>query len=361
MADPNGKSPEEWTNEYELQHAALSSITSRLRTLLGDLLANAKIEVVSLDSRTKTPASFQRKVEEKGDKYDNPLDEITDLIGLRIITYYLEDVDAVGELIERQFEIDWDNTIDKATAFATDQFGYVSVHYVVSLDSSRNALPEWTDFTQRCAEIQVRTATQHAWAAIDHKLSYRTADEVPDELRRRLSRLSALFELADEQFSSLRQASRAVEDSYARQLGAGNLGIPLDVQALDAYLDHSGALESLSDQMRKAGFQPATEEDTGASRAKRDRKDLLTSLFLVRSDTISDLDVIVRDDKWIQAMLPRLSDAYDQQGLSKRLLPDDILTQLVFCWHKPKKMTIRQIYRPNATDAMYATRKSPPE
>jgi putative GTP pyrophosphokinase len=56
------------------------------------------------------------------------------------------------------------------------------------------------------AEIQVRTALQHAWSAVHHKLEYKSSTEAPPELRRRLFRLSALFELADEQFSELRDA-----------------------------------------------------------------------------------------------------------------------------------------------------------
>lgn len=94
--------------------------------------------------------------------------------------------------------------MDKAAALDPDRFGYLSVHYTASLSPARRKLAEWRPYADIRAEVQFRTALQHAWSAVQHKLEYKSSIEAPRELRRRLFRLSALFELADEQFSELR-------------------------------------------------------------------------------------------------------------------------------------------------------------
>ena len=50
--------------------------------------------------------------------------EVTDLVGLRIITYYREDVTRVGEILKKEFQIDATNSVDKAAALDPDRFGY---------------------------------------------------------------------------------------------------------------------------------------------------------------------------------------------------------------------------------------------
>jgi len=45
-------------------------------------------------------------------------------VGLRIITYYREDVTRVGEILKKEFQIDATNSVDKAAALDPDRFGY---------------------------------------------------------------------------------------------------------------------------------------------------------------------------------------------------------------------------------------------
>jgi putative GTP pyrophosphokinase len=179
-------SPEEWGARYRAVRGTYQSMTTRLRGLVIDLLAAADIEVIQVEARTKTIDSFTEKIIRKRSKYQDPLTEITDIVGLRIITYYVEDVTRVGELIRSEFEIDEANSIDKATALDPDRFGYTSVHYVVSLSAERRKLGEWRPYAKIKVEFQVRTALQHAWAAVHHKLDYKSATEAPPELRRQL-------------------------------------------------------------------------------------------------------------------------------------------------------------------------------
>src|SRR2546427_6148809 len=207
-----------WEDTYRRMSGGYEDFTFRLLALMENLLKDANIDIVQVDARPKSVESFSEKLRRKGERYTDPLEQMTDLVGLRVITYYLEDVSRVGDLINHEFVLDAENSVDKADAVGPDQFGYRSVHYVARLGRNRQGLAEWQPFGDSCFEVQVRTSLQHAWAAVDHKLRYKTANDVPDHLKRRLYRLSALFEFADEQFSALRDASERARQNDATQL-----------------------------------------------------------------------------------------------------------------------------------------------
>jgi ppGpp synthetase/RelA/SpoT-type nucleotidyltranferase len=280
-------SPEDWGARYRAVRGTYQSMTTRLRGLVIDLLADADIEVIQVEARTKTIDSFTEKIIRKRSKYQDPLTEITDIVGLRIITYYVEDVTRVGELIRSEFEIDEANSIDKATALDPDRFGYTSVHYVVTLSPERRKLGEWRPYAKIKVEFQVRTALQHAWAAVHHKLDYKSATEAPPELRRQLFRLSALFEMADEQFSSLRDARARIASEYADEVREGQLEIPLDEVSLAAYLEDSRQHSRVERIVTGNGGR--IEEPTGRKLA-RDRKDLLKVLTPIGISTVAQLN-----------------------------------------------------------------------
>lgn len=192
------KSLEEWESIYREKYSLYETYANKLTDLLNNILKNHNINISQIDSRTKGIESFINKINKKEKEYKDPLIEITDLVGIRIITYYIEDVYKIGKLVKNEFNIDLANSVDKSEVLDPDKFGYLSNHYIISLKESRGKLTEWKNFKNLKAEIQVRTILQHAWAAIDHKLRYKTIIEIPNNLKRKLFRLSAILELADE-------------------------------------------------------------------------------------------------------------------------------------------------------------------
>lgn len=229
---------EKWEKEYDSKIGAYEKFEKLLKSLLESLLkkecANAQVS-----SRTKSVSSFKEKIKRKskeGKSYGNPLNEITDIVGIRIITYYLNDIDKISAMIENEFEIDKKNSIDKSAILGADQFGYKSVHYIISLSPSRRDLTEWAEFNKFKAEIQVRTILQHAWAEIDHEIRYKKEENIPIEIKRRVYRLMALFELADEEFQNLKYDTEALKGKYLQDITFGNLKIKLNALSLSAYL-----------------------------------------------------------------------------------------------------------------------------
>jgi ppGpp synthetase/RelA/SpoT-type nucleotidyltranferase len=134
------------------------------------------VQIASLESRIKNEASLIGKLQRKGYKYQT-LNDITDIWGLRIIAYYNEDVDRIASIAEKMFDIDWANSVDKRKMHQTDSFGYNSLHYICRIPKSVYYNPEYPELNDIRFELQMRTALQHVWSAIQHDIGYKTEIE----------------------------------------------------------------------------------------------------------------------------------------------------------------------------------------
>src|SRR4051794_35963205 len=105
------KTPDEWGQDYRVLRPSVIAFTADLRRLVGQLLDAESIDVANIEHRTKEVDSFVEKIRRKNEKYEDPLGEVTDLCGLRIVAYYLDDVDRIGELVEREFVVDLENSV----------------------------------------------------------------------------------------------------------------------------------------------------------------------------------------------------------------------------------------------------------
>jgi predicted RNase H-like nuclease/ppGpp synthetase/RelA/SpoT-type nucleotidyltranferase len=177
---------------------ALIGATERYLALVTTLLDDAGINYLSVTARTKSVASFAAKADRSSDGqrlYTDPLAEITDQIGLRIITYLRDDVTTVANLLGDEMQLLDDRDMGQETA-REGRWGYASRHLLVAVEDE-----------QHPASIQVRTVLQHAWAEFEHDIRYKGSipeEDAPD-LDRRFTLAAGLLELADREFSAIRE------------------------------------------------------------------------------------------------------------------------------------------------------------
>lgn len=174
-----------------------------LKNNLKNLLLEKNIDFMEVDYRIKTLESFNEKIKRK--RYKEPLDEIEDICGVRIICYYVNDLKRIDNLIEENFTVL--SKSYKEQELDENQFGYRSNHYIVNLKQDWCVVPILKGLNEYKAEIQVRTILMHAWADISHKLNYKKTGK-NKEFERKLNQLSALFEIADEYFVNLKEFKR---------------------------------------------------------------------------------------------------------------------------------------------------------
>lgn len=206
----------DYIEQYKQLKPIYELFSVRLKQLIESLLKSESINFHLIEGRAKEVNSFREKIIRKGTNYSNPLKEITDLCGLRIIVYYQKDIELIDKIINDNFEIDKEKSIDKRKILKNNEFGYLSNHYIVKINKERRKLPEWKEFKTLFAEIQLRTVLQHSWAAISHELEYKNKYDIPELLKRKLFRLAGLFELADEQFGEIKknqiEINKAIEN-----------------------------------------------------------------------------------------------------------------------------------------------------
>lgn len=208
-------------SEYRNQLSVYIEYADELRAYLKKLLKEGSVEVVDVEARAEDVESLARKLGRKRRKYRTPGSDITDLVGLRTVTYFLEDIDSVNAIMTApsNFIVDYEKSEDKVTALGMFQFGYRSVHWVVRLPDHVMEKKQWTRFPNIWFEVQVRTITQDAWATVEHRLNYKSDFAMPVELRRDIYALAAVAEMVDKQFSSIRQKREQIKADRERLLG----------------------------------------------------------------------------------------------------------------------------------------------
>ena len=229
--------------EYRGVRGRYEAFAQAVRTLIVQVLQSADIKVNSVDFRAKDPESFGAKAELPSDgdqrepKYRRPLDEITDLAGVRIIAFFPRDVASIGECIYTEFDILERTDLGRA-AFREDRFGYQSEHYLVKLNDKRTTLPEYEPHRCLVAEIQVRTILQHAWAEIEHDIQYKAATTTPNPIRRKFMALAGLLEIADREFQAIQDEDKEYKQVARTSVEKGVLDqVEITADALHLYLD----------------------------------------------------------------------------------------------------------------------------
>lgn len=200
----------------------LSSAGNVYKTLINALLVD-KVPIDNISMRIKEReeciSKFKRKylseVESKNEDYLIQ-DHITDLVGLRVVCLHLDDIKEIQKIIEDNFkEID---ITDKSSILDSteDKFGYKGLHLDLMIDDKRATFPEYSKFKNVTFELQVRTIIQDAWSVLDHKIKYKK--NIPTELKRRINRLSALFEVADEEFLRIKGETQKEQEKAITEI-----------------------------------------------------------------------------------------------------------------------------------------------
>jgi ppGpp synthetase/RelA/SpoT-type nucleotidyltranferase len=177
--------------------------SARIRNLVQDLVEREDIEICSIDGWAKAPAEFVKSLNSHFVEEVSGLDAIPDLVTVRVLLRFPEDVYAVEEIIRAEFSADLDLSVPSSGLDDPFRFGYPAVYYILSLSESRSSLREWRKYEGLSFKLELRTILQEAWATISPRVNLNVASISEKTLKRKLVRLAALLEEADEGFLSL--------------------------------------------------------------------------------------------------------------------------------------------------------------
>jgi len=177
-------------------------LTKKFETILTGSGCNAQVK-----GRIKSFDALYRKLLTRCQNsiIEKPFDVITDIIGMRIVVPFLEDLDSVERLIKKHFQIV--ETEYKSRELTIREFGYDSIHIQIKLpDEIADKVRNSRDMK---IEIQLRTILQDAWAEVEHELIYKTSiDKVEDTIRRKMIAVNATLSLGDTIFQEIREYQR---------------------------------------------------------------------------------------------------------------------------------------------------------
>jgi putative GTP pyrophosphokinase len=237
------------TAEYQARTPLYEHLEGEALYILKSALVQSNIKFHSITSRLKELDSFLDKAQRK--ELKNPLDEIHDVVGLRVVCLLLSDIERIGSLVRASFAILGED--DKVEGTEVSSFGYMSVHFIAEMKSEFVG-PRYDRIADMAFEIQVRTIAMDAWANVSHYLEYKSDEDVPSELRRDFYALSGLFYVADKHFEMFYGSKKQSQETMAQFFEAGtpeaNAQQEINLDSLSAYLQAKFPYRSHADSAR---------------------------------------------------------------------------------------------------------------
>lgn len=231
---------------------------------LEHLLSGIKIH--SITHRVKKLDSLKEKIKRKL-KESSTSPEINDIIGVRIVCLFIDDLEKIDEIINANFKML--SSENKTEESPVNHFGYTSRHYICELAESNEGI-YYNRLKGIKFEIQTRTILMDAWANVSHHIEYKKEISAPSELRRDFNALSALFHIADKQFMAFRDQTQ----SYQKELQ--------NLDVLNQKINHNTLKKYLEDKFQDR----ETAEDSAYSTVSK-------NLMEIGFDTIRQIDNIV--------------------------------------------------------------------
>jgi putative GTP pyrophosphokinase len=289
---------------YSKERPVYHKLSKKVESIIEEIINDQNVAIHAIYSRAKDIDSFAKKLEDP--KYTNPKTDITDLAGIRVISYVESDLENISKLIEANFDIDKENSIDKSETLGEDKVGYRSIHFIAKLPNDRLKLPEYKKYSGIFFEIQIRTILQHAWAEIEHDKNYKFSGVLPIKLKRRFKILAGLLELADREFNEIASEIDKYSASVKADTKKGKLDIPIDSTSIKLYLK-----EKFKDLI-KQGMNPEFASENS-------EKLVLDELREFKITTLKELDNIIPIDYCDRAIKYRQSEV-NYTGLVRHLM-----------------------------------------
>lgn len=248
----------------------LRSLSGEIQFILSQVIKEAGIRIHDVSTRVKELASTIKKIRDK--EYDD-LDRVGDLVGGRVVCLFRSDLENLKELIGKSFEVD---EFDDKSYADPDSFGYMSLHFQCRLRQDYSG-PRYDAIKSTSFELQLRTICMHAWSAVQHALDYKGEWDVPENLKKDINALSALFYVADTEFATVYAARAATMEKEAEDTATkGSDTQLLNLDTLRAYARsrfpdrHCPGPTSFSDlvqELSEAGYKTIGQVDNDVTRA----------------------------------------------------------------------------------------------
>ena len=182
-----------------MYNSALKEIETKVNILSDEFQTLYKYNPIEhIKTRVKTPESIIKKMERKGMgvTYNNMVNYINDVAGIRIICSFLPDIYRIVEMFERSEDL---KIIEKKDYIKTPKAsGYSSFHLIVLVPVTFS-----NGTVDVKVEIQIRTIAMDFWASLEHKIKYKYENGVPKNISKELISCARMINKLDTKMSKL--------------------------------------------------------------------------------------------------------------------------------------------------------------
>jgi len=208
MTDVNG-SIQIAMNHFLTNLPHYRKLKNQIKSQLDKKLAKTDFKIAAITSRIKETDSLRDKIRRKN--YSNPIRDIKDFAGVRIVCGYESDFSEIEKIIYGLFNVH--EKVDKTDELGVDKMGYHGRHYVVSFNDDYYLGRDNCSKNLYC-EIQLRTVLQNSWAIASHHLIYKNQAGIPKQIRRDLNNVASILEIAQQVFDRIRDK----RDNYIKEI-----------------------------------------------------------------------------------------------------------------------------------------------
>ena len=209
---PNKKVLQE---QYEVNciqyEKVLNDLQQRIKLDLNkiELVPTIKARVKSFDSYYKKLLRLLKKLKSQQENF-----LIYDVLGIRIVCPFLDDLKSVETIIKGKYHVV--EIEHKGNHHSFKEFGYESIHFLIKVPS--DILSRFQVEESMVCEIQLCTILQDAWSEVEHELVYKANFSPFDEpWKRKLAALNATLTLSDTLFQEIRDYQRHLHSELEKR------------------------------------------------------------------------------------------------------------------------------------------------
>lgn len=190
--------------EFQLKkNWAIKNVNFKLEMIDYELSTKYKrIVMQKTEHRIKKPESIAKKLIKKGYEvsFKNALSKLNDIVGIRVVCLYCDDVYKIAELLKQQK--DFELIKEKDYIKQPKKSGYQSLHLIMDIPLVYKDITE-----QQRVEIQIRTVSMDFWAAVDNQICYKKSPEEVKKAEEELKNYSHVISKIDKEMLELRKTA----------------------------------------------------------------------------------------------------------------------------------------------------------
>lgn len=187
-----------WRELLDPYHLAVEELTTKFNHMIEEC-RNRDIycPIDHIHGRVKSVTSILDKLQRKKIPFEEVEQQVEDIAGMRIICQFVEDIEKVKNLLLSRSDIEFKNEKDYLNHAKPS--GYRSYHLIVYYTVNTMHGPKKLN-----VEFQIRTMAMDFWATIEHSLQYKYKMNMPEHVRKRLSKSAEAILALDHEMSMVR-------------------------------------------------------------------------------------------------------------------------------------------------------------